>query len=152
MKKNELLVFSLLGVLLGLTSFVKNYLAAQVLTLGTPFDGKSIPDEVYHRIKTLDGYEIFPERVFRILFVILLLYIGWKIAYGFLGLRYIIPVTLAILLVPAIIESAFLPSDRSVWLFLCQDIVRAGGWITVMKIYRFAWMKTQCSNNKDISV
>jgi hypothetical protein len=152
MKKSEVLVFSLLGVLLGLTSFVKNYLAAQVLTLGTPFDGKSIPDEVYHRIKILDSYEIFPERVFRVLFVILLLYIGWKIAYGFLGLRYIIPVALVILLIPALIEFAFLPNDRSVWLFLCQDIIRAAAWIAVMKIYRFSWVKTQFSNNKDISV
>jgi len=143
MKKREILVFSIFGILLALTSFVKNFMVTKSFALGAPFDGKSIPDGVYNQIKSLNGYQIIAERVYYALFVAFLLYIGWKIAYGFLGLRYIIRVTLAIMLVPAFIEFAFLPRDRSVWLFLCQDIIRAAAWIAVMEIYRFAWKKRQ---------
>lgn len=150
MKKSEILIFSISGVLLALTSFVKNFLVSKSFALGTPFDGKSIPDGVYNQIKSLNSYQIIAGRVYYALFVVFLLYIGWKIAYGFLELRYIISISFIILLIPALIEFAFFPNDRSMWLFLCQDIIHAAAWIGIMKIYYITSKKVQIKKDKEI--
>lgn len=150
MKKVEIIVFSVFCFLLSLTSLAKNFSNSQSFALSAPFDGKTIPENVYKQVQVMNQYQIIAEHVFRILFVILLLYIGWEIAYGFLGLRYIIPVTLCILIIPALIEFAFLPRDRTVWLLLCQDIFRAAIWIAIIKIYYLAWKRMMVTHTSEL--
>jgi len=150
MKKAEIIVFSILGFLLALTSFVKNYFNSQSFAFAAPFDGKMIPENVYKQVQAMNQYQTIAEHVSRILFIILLLYIGWEIAYGFLGLRYIIPVTLCILIIPALIEFAFLPRDRTVWLLLCQDIFNTTIWIAIIKTYYLAWKKTMDTQTSEL--
>lgn len=146
MQKREITVFSIFGVLLALTSFVENFIVAKSFALGAPFNGKSIPEEVFKQITAVNHYAIAVGYVFRILFVLFLLYVGWKIAYRFLGLRYIIPITLAILIVPALIEFALQPGDKTVWYALRDNIIRAAIWISIMKIYYITSKKVQLKN------
>ena len=147
MRKREITVFSIFGVLLALTNFVENFIVAKSFALGAPFNGKSIPEEVFKQKTDMNHYAIIAGCVFRVLFVLFLLYVGWKIAYRFLGLRYIIPITLAILIVPALIEFALQPGDKTAWYALRDNITRAAAWIAIMQIYYIASKKVQLKSS-----
>jgi len=147
MRKKEIIAFSIFGFLLSLASFTKNFIIIKMFALGGP-DGP-ISKEIGNQIESMNIYQMIAERASYGIFIFLLLYIGWKVAYGFLKLRCIIPITLIILLVPALIEFAFQPGDRSAWLYLGRDIIRTAVWIGIMKIYNIAWKKMQLKDENE---
>lgn len=141
LSKREISAFSFLGVLLALAGFVKNAAVARQFAIGAPYNGKAIPEEAALRIMDLDRYFRFAEMAFGILFAALLLYAGWEIAYGRLKWWQVMLVVVAIRIVPALIEFSFQPQDRSVWMFLSQDVFHTAVWVAVIKIYHIIFEK-----------
>ncbi len=140
MTKRETVAFSVFGLFFALFNFIKNGSRARNFALLLPYTDSSgeaagVPKEITQQIELMKNSENIAYFLFRALFIAFLLYIGWKIAYGFLSLKYIVPITLCILLVPALIEFAFYPKDMTVWYSFQHFVDRAAVWIAVMKLY-----------------
>jgi len=71
---------------------------------------------------------------YHFLYLVLLFFAGWYTAYGFLRLRVVFPVTLGILLIPALTEFAFHPLYGPLSIF--DGVLFAAGWLVVMTLYR----------------
>lgn len=153
MKKREVLIFSIFGILLALTRLIEGINYHIVVANGTEIDhvqksNRELADQLYHQIEVCGQYNNIATMAFRVLSILFLLYIGWKITYGLLGLKYIIVGTLCVFVFASLVQFAFQPKDWTVWIFLLQDITHAAAWIAVMGIYRFAWKKRQLKDKQ----
>lgn len=148
MQKKEIITFSIFGILLSIASFAKNFIIARMFALGEPYNNKIIPDKLADQIHGMDKYQILAERISYVLFFFLLLYIGWKVAYAFIKIRYILLAECIVLLIPALIEFAFVPRDKSAWLFLGLNLFNSVIWICILKVYYIASEKAKLKIRK----
>ncbi|OCN02949.1 hypothetical protein A7X67_05960 [Clostridium sp. W14A] len=80
------------------------------------------------------------ELGFNVLFGLFLLVLGWFLAYGFAGLRFVLPAVFTALLISALIEFAFTPWSRAPWIF---EGLRTIGAIFWCGAARFAFWAAQ---------
>lgn len=92
-------------------------------------------------MQILNNYYNIATIIWDVLAIVFLLYIGWKIVYGLLDLRYIVIGTLCVFIVSALPEFTFQLKDWTVWLSLLRNLAYATVWIVITKIYYLAWKK-----------
>ena len=151
MQKKEIVIFSVFGFLLALIRLIQNLFKVKSLSLGQPFINKSIPTNILEQKQVFNNYYSIATITWNTLAIIFLLYIGWKIVYGFLDLRYIAIGTLCIFIVSTLVGFAFQPKDWTVWLSLLRNLIYSAVWIIITKIYNLAWKKYIRPNDKEIS-
>ncbi|WP_156989468.1 hypothetical protein [Caproicibacter fermentans] len=76
----------------------------------------------------------------RLFYLMLLFLAGWYTIYGFLRFRIVFPVTLGILLLPALTEFAFHPLHGPLSIF--GGILFAVCWLFIMALYRTVFRRT----------
>lgn len=141
MQKKEVMAFSIFGFLLALIQLMGNFFHVKSLAIGQPFINKSIPTNILEQKQVLNNYYSIATIIWNILAIFFLLYIGWKIVYGLLDLRYIVIGALCIFIVSALVEFAFQPKDWTVWLSLLRNLIYSAAWIIITKIYYVTWKK-----------
>ena len=151
MQKKEIVIFSVFGFLLALIRLIQNLFKVKSLSLGQPFINKSIPTNILEQKQVFNNYYSIATIIWDILAIFFLLYIGWKIVYGLLDLRFIVIGTICIFVVSTLIEFAFAPKDWSVWLSLLRNLIYSAAWIIITKIYNFTWKKYIRPDDKRIS-
>jgi len=151
MRKKEIIAFSIFGFLLALIRLIQNLLKTKSLAIGQPFINKTIPDNIYGQMQVLNNYYNIATIVWNVLAIFFLLYIGWKILYALLDLRYIVIGTLCMFIVSALVGFAFQPKDLTVWLSLLRNLIYSAVWIIITKIYNLAWKRYIRPNDKEIS-
>ncbi|WP_411678111.1 hypothetical protein [Caproicibacter sp.] len=126
-KKAAVSAFSVLGVLLFFNS-----LLIQMTT------GNNIT--IFQGLET--GVKMFPIPIQsdRLFYLMLLFLAGWYTIYGFLRFRIVFPVTLGILLLPALTEFAFHPLYGPLSIF--DGVLFAAGWLFIMALYRTVFRRT----------
>lgn len=130
MQKKFWIICSIFAVLLWVTKLVSMLCYTQGLKMTT-----------YEASRPLWFADQVSEVGYDILFKVFLLVIGWFLVYGFAKLRFILPVSLAILLVSALIEFAFTPWSRAPWFFEGQRAFHAVFWCGVIQLTSWAVQK-----------
>ncbi|QAT49505.1 hypothetical protein EQM14_06785 [Caproiciproducens sp. NJN-50] len=125
-KKVEITVFSAVGILLALNGYVIQTASMKEITL-------------FQELKTEIKMPPIPLLSYHLLYLFLLFLAGWYTAYGFLRLRIVFPVTLGILLIPALTEFAFHPLFGPLSIF--DGVLFSAGWIGITGLYRYVFRK-----------
>ncbi len=146
LSKQEIGVFSFLGVLLALTRLIEGINYHSFVSIGIKIDevqkdNKALADQLYRKIEMLSQCSNITAVVFQVLSILFLLYIGWKIAYGLLNLKYIIIGTFVVFVFSSLVQFAFQPKNWTIWIFFSQDIIHVAVWIAVMEIYHIIFEK-----------
>lgn len=144
--KQEIGVFSIFGVLLALTRLIEGINYHRFVSIGIKIDevqkdNKALADQLFRKIEMLNQCSNIIAVVFQVLSILFLSYIGWKIAYELLDLKYIIIGTFGVFVLSSLVEFAFQPKNWIIWIFFSQDIIHAAIWIAVMKTYHIIFKK-----------
>ncbi|MDF1496091.1 hypothetical protein [Caproiciproducens sp. CPB-2] len=143
MQRKEIMAFSVFGFLFTFSQLVEHYFQMKVSVLAKPFGNHSIPENISQQIHVFLKYGNIAGVTFRILTVFFLLYVGWKVAYGFLDLRYVIIWTIGVFVFSALLSYLFRPDAWAIWRDLAQNLIFSAAWIGIMKIYHVAAQKMQ---------
>lgn len=143
MKKRQIIMFFVGIFLLALVELVAQGVRVWSFTMGRPYNGKSMPEEIYKTMHLLGTYNQICEVGWRVLFFLFLFYVGWFIVHELIAFRYAVLGTFLALLLSMSIHFAFQPHLQVVLLDYAARLGFAVFWLLVIEGSQILWKKIQ---------
>jgi len=143
MKKRQIITFSIATGLFALIELVAQEVRVWSFTMGRPYNGKSMPEEIYKTMHLLGTYNQICEVGWRVLFFLFLFYVGWLIIHEQIAFRYAVLGTFLALVLSMSIHFAFQPHLQVVLLDYAVRLGFSVFWLLMIEGSQILWKKIQ---------
>lgn len=145
MKRRQIFAFSVWAFLLTLVELLTQGVRAWSFAMGRPYDGKSMPTEIYKSMHSLATYNQIGEVGWRVLFFLFLLYVGWLIVHELISFRYAALGSFLVLALSMFIHFVFQPHLQVVLLDYAARLGFTIFWLLMIAGSQRIWKKIQSS-------